>query len=148
MDLNEGIKKLEKEFGSRYVFLGHQILMLSTFGQPCDITFFKKKPAIDVRVDQQLALAIMYGAGAERLAEMLDRIKLSNEQRVSIKDIWTINPMPKGGFTKDELDSADMSQAEEVAGPNGETLREMIKNTYQCKSKNEEDYYLRRFIAS
>jgi len=148
MDINQELKKLEEMSGSRYVFLGHQILTLSTFGQPCDITFFRREPAIDVAIDPQLALAVMYGAGPDKLAEMLRSIKLSDGQRVSIDDIWTINPMPKGGFTEDKLNSADMSHVEEAVGPIGETLREMIRNTYHCKSKDKENYYLRRFIAS
>jgi hypothetical protein len=41
-----------------------------------------------------------------------------------------------------------MSQAEERIGPNGATLRKMIKDTYHCGSRDEEDYYLRRFIVS
>ena len=41
-----------------------------------------------------------------------------------------------------------MSQAEEKVGPYGRTLRKMIKYTYHCKSRGEENYYLRRFIAS
>jgi len=148
MDVSEGIKKIEKMFGSRFVFLGHQIFTLSTFGQPCDITFFKKGPAIDVTIDPQIALAVMYGAGPERLGEMLRSIKLSNGDELSINDVWTINPMPKNGFTKEELEAVDISRAEEGAGPNGETLRKMIKDTYHCKSRDEEDYYIRRFIAS
>jgi len=148
MDVSEGIKKIEKMFGSRFVFLGHQIFTLSTFGQPCDITFFKKGPAIDVTIDPQIALAVMYGAGPERLGEMLRSIKLSNGDELSINDVWTINPMPKNSFTKEELEAVDISRAEEGAGPNGETLRNMIKDTYHCKSRDEEDYYIRRFIAS
>ena len=148
MDTKEMIAKIEKEFGSRMGFLGYQILMLSMTGQKCDITFFKKKPAIDVKIDQQITLALMYGAGAKKLQEMLENIKLSNGDSVSIGEIWTINSIPKGGFTKEELDAVDMTEAEKEAGPNGETLREMIKNTYHCKSKDEQDYYLRRYIAS
>lgn len=148
MDIKEATKKIEKEFGSRLSFIGHQILMLSTFGQPCDVTFFKKKPAIDVKIDQQIALAIMYGAGPKKLKEMLENFKLSNGDTVSLKEIWTINPMPKDGFTEKELKVVDLSEAEEKSGPNGETLRKMISDTYHCKSKKEEDYYLRRFIAS
>jgi hypothetical protein len=62
--------------------------------------------------------------------------------------IWTINPMPKGGIPKAELDAADMNEAEESVGPNGETLRKMISETYHCSCREEEDRYLRRFIAS
>jgi hypothetical protein len=122
--------------------------MLSTSGQPCDITFFEKAPVINVKIDQQIALAIMYGAGAKRLQEMLGDIKLSNGNKISIGEIWTINPMPKGGFSKEELEAVDMSKAEEQVGPNGETLRKVIKDTYHCKTRDDEDYYLRRFIAS
>jgi hypothetical protein len=144
----EMLKKFEKMFGSRTVFLGQQILMLSMAGQPCDVTFFKKKPAINVKIDQQISLALMYGAGTIKLKEMLENIKLSNGDSVSITEIWTINPMPKDGFSKETLDAVDLAEAEEKTGPNGETLRKMVKDTYHCKSRDEEDYYLRRFISS
>ncbi len=148
MDTNKMTEKIEEEFGSRLGFLGHQILMLSVTGQPCDITFFKKEPVIDVKIDPQITLALMYGAGVKKLKELLENIKLSNGYEISIGEIWTINPMPKGDFSKDELDAVDMSEAEDKVGPNGETLRKMISDTYHCKSKEREDYYLRRFIAS
>ena len=99
-------------------------------------------------IGQQINLALMYGAGAKKLQEMLENIKLSDGDKISIGEIWTINPMPSGGFSKEGLDSVDMAEAEQVAGPNGETLREMIKNTYHCESRDEEDYYLRRYMAS
>ena len=148
MDTKEAIEKIEEKFGSRLGFVGHQITMLSTTGQPCDITFYKAKPAIRVKIDQQISLALMYGAGAKKLKEMLENIKLSNGRTVHIGDIWTIHPMPKGGFSDEELQAVDMSGAEEKVGPNGETLRKMISDTYHCTSKDEEDRYLRRFIAS
>ena len=148
MENKEMIGILEKEFGSRLGFLGHQILMLSMTGQKCDITFYQKKPAINVRVDQQISLAVSYGAGAKKLQEMLNNIKLSNGESVGIGEIWTINPMPHGGLSEEELNSVDLNEADQESGPNGETLREMIKNTYHCETKDEEDHYLRRFIAS
>lgn len=49
---------------------------------------------------------------------------------------------------EDELQAVDLFRAEEGVGPNGEKLRKMIGDTYHCASKEEEDYYLRRFIAS
>jgi len=148
MDEKEAMKRIDEEFGGRFGFLGHQILMLSLTGQPCDVTFFNKEPAINVKIDKQINLALCYGAGARKLKEMLENIKLSNGDVISINEIWTINSMPKGGFSKEELDAVDMSEAEEKVGPNGETLRKMIRDTYHCKSKEKEDYYLRRFIAS
>jgi len=148
MDTNKNMKWIEEEFGSRLGFFSHQILMLSMTGQPCDVTFYEKAPAIDVKIDQQINLALMYGAGVKKIKEMLEHIKLSNGDTVSIEDIWTINPMPKGGYSKEELEAVDLHEADEKVGPNGETLRKMISDTYHCKSKENEDYYLRRFIAS
>lgn len=148
MDNYEVRKIIEKEFGSRLGLIGWQILMLSINGQQCDITFYNKPPVLDVKFDQQIHLALMYGAGAEKFKEMLEHIKLSNGNVINIMDIWIINPMPKGGFSKEELDAVDLSRAEEKVGPNGETLQKMIKDAYHCKTKEEEDYYLRRFIAS
>lgn len=148
MDTKDAIKNLEEHFGSRYGFLGHQLIMLSMLGQPCDVTFYKKKPALSVKIDQKINIALMYGAGAIKLKEMLDSIELSNGDRVSISEIWTINPMPEGGFSEEELAAVDLLEGEEKVGPNGETLRTMISETYHCNSPAEEDQFLRRFIAS
>jgi hypothetical protein len=139
---------IHERFGSREGFLGYQLIMLSQFGQPCDVTFYDREPLINVKVDQQLALAMAYGAGAKKLVELMSRIKFSDGSTVSLGEIWTVNPMPKEGFTEDQLKAVDMSEAEERSGPNGETLRKMISETYHCKSRGEEDRYLRRFIAS
>ena len=148
MDTKEAKNRIEEEFGSRYGFLGQQLIMLSMTGQPCDVTFYENDPAIDVKIDQKINLALMYGAGANKLKEMLESIQLSNGSVISINTIWTINAMPKGGFSKEGLASVNMEEAEEKIGPNGETLRKMICDTYHCKSRDEEDGYLRRFIAS
>ena len=148
MDTNEAMKKIEEEFGSWKIFLGMQIITLSMSGQSCDVTFHHQKPALDVTIDQKINIALMYGAGAKKLQEMLDGIKLSNGKVVSFGEIWTINPMPKGGFSENELAKVDMAEAEENVGPNGETLRKMISDTYHCQSRDEEDRFLRRFIAS
>ena len=44
----------------------------------------------------------------------------------------------------DELDvsSVDMADAEKAIGLDGETLREMIRNTYHCRSRAEEDHFI------
>jgi len=140
--------EFEEIFGVRFTLLARQILVLSALGQMCDVTFFRNEPAIDVTVDEGLALAAMRGAGPARLYEMFRGIRLSNGSVVNMSDIWTINRMPKDGFTREELEAVDISRSEERVGPDGRTLRKMIKDTYHCKSKEEEDYYLRRFIAS
>ena len=139
---------VNKEFGSREAFLAWQIVMLSMSGQPCDLTFYKRKPMLDVKIDQRLVLAMMYGAGPEKIAELLNDLRLTNGQTVAIREIWTVHPMPHNGFKKGELESVDIKCGEEKYGPNGETLRQMIRDTYHCEAKEEEDNYLRRYIAS
>lgn len=148
MDAKDGINKLLEHYGSREAFLCDLLLKLSMSGQPCDVTFFKKKPAIDVEIDPKIHIALMYGAGAKKLHELLMNIKLSNGDVIRIEEIWTINPMPKGGISQDELDQVDMSKAEEKVGPDGETLRKIIGDTYHCSTEDEANRYLRRFIAS
>ena len=148
MDTNGAIKKVIKEFGSREGFLVYQIMTLTMTNQPCDITFFKKGPEVDVKITSQIMLALMYGMGAKKLKEMLENITLSNGNVININEIWVINPMPAGGITKEELNEVDMSKGEAQFGPKGETIREMIRATYHCKSKVDEDYFVRRFLAS
>ncbi len=148
MDQEEAMKRLLEHVGSREGHLAYQLITLSTFGQPCDVTFYDRKPLIDVRVDQQLGLAMMYGAGPKKLQDLLTKIKFSDGTKANFGEIWTVNPMPKGGVTKEELAAVSLAKAEEKVGPNGETLRKMISDTYHCTSTEEEDRYLRRFIAS
>ncbi len=147
-ELKNMIEKLGNHFGSRIQSLFYQLHALALTGQPCDITIINGKPHTDVKIKPDFVHALMYGAGEKKLAEMLSEMKLSSGVSIDINEIWTINPMPVNGFSKKELDSVNMAEAEEIAGANGETLREMIRNTYRCGTKDEEDYYLRRFIAS
>jgi hypothetical protein len=148
MDITAELEKLKSNFGSRLQLLADQLLRLSMTRQPCDVTFFKRKPALGVKISQQINLALMQGAGAQKLEEMMENIELSNGDRVSITDIWTLNPMPPDGFSEEELAAVDLSEADEKVGPNAETLREMIRATYHCESPAEEEKFLRRFIAS
>jgi hypothetical protein len=145
---SEMMKRLKERFGDPMGMLGFMILDLSVSGQPCDVTFRKKPAALDVTIDNKISLALMYGAGARKLQEMLESIHLSNGDVVSINEIWTVHPMPEGGISEEELAAADLSDGEEQFGPNGETIREMIRNVYHCKSKEEEDRFLRRYLAS
>jgi len=148
MNTRDAVQMLLNHFGSREAFLGSLLVDLSMAGQPCDITFYRRPPAIDVVVDQRIHIALMYGAGAKKLHELLDNVSLSNGESCRLDEIWTINPMPKGGIPVNELQAVDMSHGEEQVGPNGETLRKMIGETYHCKNREEEDVFIRRFLAS
>src|SRR5688572_6834880 len=110
MERDEAIKKIQEQFGSREQFLAQQLITLSMTGQPCDVTFYKRGPILDVEIDPQLNLALAYGAGAAKLLEKLKNIKLSNGEEISIEDIWVVNPMPKGGISEAELAAVDLAE--------------------------------------
>jgi len=148
VDPKEGTKKLEEMFGSRESALGFMLVELSTHGQPCDVTFYHREPILNVRVDQQLGLALMYGAGPKKIQQLMNAIKFSDGTTASLMEIWTVNPMPQDGFTEEQLAAVDLREAEQKVGQNGETLRQMIRESYHCKTRAEEDKFLRRFIAS
>lgn len=143
----EAIKRLEQHFGSREKMLTHNLTILSSSGQPADITFYRRKPLINVQICTKIAAARLYGLESQ-LPRILKRIPFSNGVVVSLAEIWTVNPMPIGGFTDEELAAVDLAEGEAQHGPNGETLRKMIRKTYRCKSRKETDFYLRRWIAS
>jgi hypothetical protein len=142
------IKRLEQHFGSREAMLGSMLITLSTTGQPTDVTFYHRRPLLDVKVREGLGAAMMYGAGPKKLQELMGRIEFSDGTVVGLDEIWTINPMPKGGIPQADLDAVGLAEAEAKVGPNGETMRHMVRATYHCKTRADEDRFLRRFIAS
>jgi hypothetical protein len=144
----ELMRRLEKHSGSREAMLVRTSVMLSTSGQPTDVTFYSRQPILDVKMDGGIGAAAMYGAADAKLLELLRHMQSSDGTTASIVEICTINPMPKGGLSQTDPDAVDLSEAEEKVGPNGETLREMIRDTYHCKNRADEDRFLRRFIAS
>jgi hypothetical protein len=148
-DINprEAIKQLEQHFGSHENMLIHNLTMLSSSGQPADIIFYRRKPLINVQISTKIAAARLYGLESQ-LPWILKRIEFSNGAVASLAEIWTVNPMPIDGFTDEELTAVDLTEGDERCGPNGETLRKMIRKMYQCKSHRETDLYLRRWIAS
>ncbi|MBY5711844.1 hypothetical protein [Rhizobium leguminosarum] len=143
----EAMKRLDEHFGGREGMLTHTLTMLSTSGQPTDVTFYRRKPLLDVRVSTKLGAARLYGLESH-VPRLMKRIEFSNGAIASLDEIWTVNPMPIGGFTAEELAAVDLSEAEQRIGPQGETMRKMIRKTYHCKSRKETDIYLRRWIAS
>lgn len=113
----EMMKKLKARFGDGRGLVAQILLDLSLSGQPCDVTFLDRPAALDVKIDQKIALALMYGAGAKKLQEMLEQISLSNGDVVSFGKIWMIFPMPAGGILKDDLAAVDLSDGDEQFGP-------------------------------
>lgn len=151
-ELNKKMKQIEEELGQRKGALFNELIRLAVSGQPCDVTFSSSKPFLDVKVEPDFVNVLIYSADSKKRGEMLSDIKLMKEGKMAgstnIEDIWTINPMPEGGIPKEKLDGIDLEEVERGMGQQGEILRRMIKETYHCKNKEEEDYFLRRFIAS
>lgn len=143
----EAMKRLEQHFGSRERMLVRILTMLSKSGQPADITFYQRKPILDIRVSSKLGAALLYGLES-RLPRLLRQIEFSNGAVARLNEIWTVKPMPMEGFSQEELDAVDLAQGKDRVGPAGEMLSEMIRKTYHCKSRSEVDYFLRRWIAS
>ncbi|KRQ99653.1 hypothetical protein CQ12_16965 [Bradyrhizobium jicamae] len=59
--LQDAMKRLEQHFVSREGMLTHTLTMLSTSGQPTDVTFYRRKPILGVRVSTKLGAARLYG---------------------------------------------------------------------------------------
>ncbi|WP_141755098.1 hypothetical protein [Burkholderia plantarii] len=143
----EAIERSEQHFGSREEMLAHTLTILSASGQPTDVTFYRRRPILDVRVSTKLAAARFYGLDSI-LPSLLTQIEFSNGATAGLNEIWTVNPMPAEGFSKADLDAVDLTEGDQRAGPRGETIRKMISDTYHCTAQSEVDYFLRRFIAS
>ena len=125
---------------------------LALSGNPCDVITYSGRRYLEVTLAPEFFYALMYGAGAKRMAEILSQIKLTKEDEpdatVSLNDIWMIYPMPKEGFTDAELAAVDMKHADKRVEPSGKTVREIIQETYRPKDDKELEYFLRRYLAS
>lgn len=136
----------------RLKMMSDMLRMLALSGQPCDVCTHSGARHVDVTIDPDFVYALMYGAGPSKLAEMLKHIKLqlhgSPVASVAFDDIWVIYPMPKEGISDEQLQEVDMREAERSIPPSGETVREIIRNTYRPKDEKELDYFVRRYLAS
>lgn len=141
-------QRLLSHFGDARGMLAFMVIRLSVSGQPCDITFHDRSPILDVKVDSKLSIPLMYGAGSQIMDDRMQQISLSNGEVVAFDNIWTVHPMPVDGLSKEELAAVDLGEGEQRFGPNGETLREMIRSVYHCTTSEEEELFLRRYLAS
>jgi hypothetical protein len=135
-------------FSSHADYVSQLLIHLSLSSQRCDVTFYNRPPILDVPVPENIALALMYGAGAEKLKELLGTITFSDGSSANFGEIWIIYPMPNGGISEEALASVDLCDGDCEAGANGETVRKIITDTYHCESKEQQDFYLRRYLAS
>jgi hypothetical protein len=148
----EGKAKILAAFGSREGQLAWMLIHQAMSGCPTDICFWPhtgRKPIYDVQVSPQLATIILYGGTARQLQAYLnDGIEFSDGTVAPLAAIWGAFPMMPEMVTPERLAAVDLSMGEQRAGPNGETVRQMLAEQYQCKTPADVERVLRRYLAS
>lgn len=69
---------------------------LSRHESYCDITFHNRDPLLGVRLSPALNAALMYGAGAQKMTELFDRIETRSGAVFRAVDVWVIVEFPNG----------------------------------------------------
>jgi hypothetical protein len=148
-------RRMVELFGTRFNHLMWQLLHFAGARQRFDATFHHREPCLDVALDEGWAEALLsahrHMTGSEQvrtLSKLVRNIKFSDGTATHADAILTLNYMPDGGITIAEMDGADLAIAETKAGLGGETVRQMLRETYRCRSAAEEDWFVRRWIAS
>jgi hypothetical protein len=147
IDLAKARRRLDELFPTREHHLLWQLEHFARTGQTFDVTFFGREPSLEVTLAQEFAFEFLEALGwgrSEQVNELCRRVRFSDGSAVSMAGIWTLNYMPH------DLDirGVDLSEGEQRIGDRGETMREMISDSYRCRSRAEEDFFLARFIAS
>lgn len=123
------------------------LIHVSTFDQYCDITFLNGPPLVGVRLKPALGAALMYGAGAKKLAGMLERLETRDGTVFMAQDVWMVIPFPNGLPTEAELSGIDLADGDAEVAP-GVSIREMVRQVYRCASDEETERMLRRVLAA
>jgi len=149
--LEEARQRMDAIFPTRGDLILFQLRHFAETGQKFDATFYDRAPILDVGLNREYARTLVTALGnwkPDKIAHLLKRIHFDDGTVVRIGDIWVLNYMPPGGITIAMLENADIVLAEVKAGNNDETVREMIRTTYRCATPAEEDWHVRRWIAS
>lgn len=147
----EARQRLDELFPSRFFHLMFHLQHYAQTLQSFDATFYNREPILDVTLDRGFASEFAFVStckGISQLSALVERIVFSDGTTAHVDDIWTLNYMPRGGIGIDDLDAVDLAESEVKAGDGGETVREMIRNIYRCASAAEEDWFVRRWLAS
>lgn len=113
----------------------------------CDITFRNQAPMIGVRLSPTLNAALMYGVGAEQLAQLFDNIETRGGAKFRAVDVWVLVEFPDGLPTAEQLASVDLADGDAEVVP-GVSMRQMAKQVYHCKDDQEAENMLRRVLAA
>lgn len=123
------------------------MMICSQTGTPADVTFHSKEPMINVVFSPELEASLNCNGRADRLKKLPTDVALADGTLLAFDDIWTINIMPPEKLTPKALASADLTEGDKPLNNEGLTLRKIISQTYHCKNKEQEDFYLRRALA-
>jgi hypothetical protein len=147
VDWTEARRRLDEIFPTREHSLVWQLLHYARTGQMFDVTFYNREPSLEVTLTQEFAYEFLIAADSgneSRFRQLCLWIRFSDGTENGLDGIWTLNYMPHDL----DISDADLGQGEQQIGDQGETMREIIRNTYRCRSRAEEDFFLARFIAS
>jgi hypothetical protein len=106
--------------------------------QTFDVIFYDREPLLTVQ------LAPDFIREWHLPLRPIEKITFSDGTIADLSDVWMLNYMPADL----DIDSVDLAEGERVIGADGETIREIIRITYRCQSRAEEDHFLRRWLAS
>lgn len=124
-----------------------QLVDLSRREGYCDITFRDAPPLIGVRLSPTLNAALMYGAGAAKISELMDRVETRGGKVFRAVDVWVIVQFPDGLPSAGDLADVDLSDGDAEVLP-GKSMRLMAKEIYHCKDEIEAEAMLRRVLAA
>lgn len=123
------------------------LVRLSMHEMYCDITFRERAPLIGVRLSPALNAALMYGAGAEKMKELFDRVETKAGEIFRAVDVWMIIEFPHGLPSDAELAEVDLSEGDEEVAP-GVSMRQMAREIYHCTDEETAEQMLRRILAA
>lgn len=113
----------------------------------CDITFFNREPLLGVRLSPKLGSALMYGAGAAKIASILSALETRSGLSFDAADVWVIVQFGHSLPTPEELAGVDLADGEAEIAP-GVSMREMARQVYHCRDDAETEAMLRRVLAA
>jgi len=139
---------MEREVFSPLQHNAQALVRLSRHEMYCDITFRDHTPLIGVRLSPALNAALMYGAGAEKMKDLFDRVETRDGQSFRAVDVWMIIEFPHGLPSDAELAEVNLSDGDVEVAP-GVSMRQMAKEIYHCANDDEmAEQMLRRILAA
>ncbi|HCF0970795.1 TPA: transposase [Pseudomonas aeruginosa] len=123
------------------------LVRLSESEAYCDITFFNRPPLLGVRLSPKLGAALMYGAGAAKIASILAALETRTGVTFSSDDVWVIVEFGRSLPTAEDLEKVELADGEAEIAP-GVSMREMARQVYHCRDDAETEAMLRRVLAA